>query len=76
MFDLDFFSVDESAFGMSQAIQKYIKLNKHPNFRKKKIGEPGVCCTIHNRQEGQFHPQKLYNQGHSNLGTNYAQNNF
>ena len=40
MFNLDFL-VDESSFGMSQAIQKCVKLTKHPNFRKK-IREPGV----------------------------------
>ena len=40
MFNLDFF-IDESSFGMSQAIQKCMKLTKHPNFRKK-FGEPGV----------------------------------
>ena len=40
MFNLDFL-VDESSFGMSQAIQKCMKLTKHPNFRKK-IREPGV----------------------------------
>ena len=41
MFNLDFF-VDEYTFGMSQAIQKCMKLIKHPNFRKK-FGEPGVA---------------------------------
>ena len=40
MFNLDSF-VDESSFGMSQAIQKCMKLTKHPNS-KKKIGKPGV----------------------------------
>ena len=57
MFNLDFI-IDESSFGMFQAIQKCIKLNKHPNFRKK-IGEPAVCkgqlkFILHNYTKTKF----------------------
>ena len=39
------FFVDESSFGMSQAIQKCMKLTRHPNLMKK-IGKPGVFPTF------------------------------
>ena len=40
MFNLDLF-VDESSFGMSQAIQKCIKLTTYPNIRNNFLG---ACC--------------------------------
>ena len=40
-----FFFVDKSSFGMSQAIQKCMKLTKHPNFRQK-FGESGVILLL------------------------------
>ena len=40
------YSVDDSLFGMPQAFQKCTKLTKHPNFRGKKIVEPGLRNKI------------------------------
>ena len=39
------FLIDESLFGIPQVFQKYMKLTKHPNFRKKFV-EPGVLTVL------------------------------